>query len=139
MNSLVTRNFLNSPLSLIDSVWNDMDDFMPRQSYQTGLDISEDEGHIYVEAAVPGVDPKEIELTYDKGILWIKAEAKNEEKKGRKVYKMAQRSFQYSVGVPGEIDESHDPEATYRNGLMLIKFAKAKKAQPKRIQLKAEN
>jgi HSP20 family protein len=124
MNSLVTRNFLNSPLSLIDSVWNDMDDFMPRQSYQTGLDISEDEGHIYVEAAVPGVDPKEIELTYDKGILWIKAEAKNEEKKGRKVYKM---------------DESHDPEATYRNGLMLIKFAKAKKAQPKRIQLKAEN
>jgi HSP20 family protein len=134
MNSLVTRNFLNSPLSLIDSFWNDMDDLMPRQSYQAGLDITEDEGHVYVEAAVPGVDPKDIELTYDKGILWIKAEARNEEKKGRKVYKMAQKSFQYSVGVPGEIDESHEPEATYRNGLMVIK-----KAQPKRIQLKAEN
>lgn len=142
MKSIVPQTLFNnpvSPMNFFDSFWNDIDNMVLRPTYPTGLEITEDEKHIYVEAAVPGVDPKDIELTFDKGVLWIKAEGKTEEKKGRMVHKMANRSFQYSVTVPGEIDTTIEPQATYKNGLMIVTFTKTKQAQPKRIRLQAVN
>ena len=44
----------------------------------SGLSVSEDENHVFVEAALPGLKADEIEMTFDKGILWIKAEKKEE-------------------------------------------------------------
>jgi len=133
MNGIIPRSFFSSPF--VGDGWSD-EELMPFSS-GNGLSITEDEKKVYVEAAVPGVDPKEIELTYDKGILWIKAETKEEENdKKRKVYSQSQRSFSYRVSVPGDIDLNVEPEATYRNGIMTVAFAKTPQAQPKKIQLK---
>jgi len=105
----------------------------------SNLSISEDEQHVFVEAALPGLKPEDIEVTFEKGVLWIKGEAKEEtENKKRKYYRKASRSFSYRVQVPGQIDEKKDPEATYKDGIMKIAFMKTPQPEPKKIQVKAK-
>lgn len=101
----------------------------------SGLSISEDEENIYVEAALPGIKKEEIEITLDKGIVWIKGERKEEETK-KKYYKKASKHYSYRVSLPVEIDEKKEAEATYENGVMTIIFPKKKGYEPKKIRIK---
>lgn len=116
-------------------IWDDQDD-LTTMTTSNSMSISEDEGHIYVEVAVPGVDPNDIEITVDKGILWVKGEVK-EEKHEKKYYRKAVSSFSYRVAVPGEIDMSVEPTAQAKHGIMQITFTKSKASLPKRIAVKA--
>ncbi len=115
-----------------DELWENEEVTSP-----SNLSISEDEKNVYVEAALAGVSPEHVEITFDKGILWIKAERKEErEEKEKKYYRKATRSYSYRVAVPGNIDESKEPEATFKEGIMTVKFPKTAQAQPKKIQIK---
>lgn len=91
----------------------------------SGVSISEDEKHVYVEAAVPGICPEEIEMTYDKGMLMIKAEKKEESSdKNKKFYRKAYQKFFYNVVVPGNVDEAKSPEASCKDGILKVSFMK---------------
>lgn len=128
------------PLWRIPSIWEDDDEnWMSNFSSNTGVSISEDEGNVYVSAAVPGVDEKDIDITFDKGMLWIKGETKEEETdKKRKFYRRSANSFSYRVSVPGDIDMNTDPEADYKNGVMTVTFKKSPQSQPKKITVKTK-
>ncbi|MCL5666705.1 MAG: Hsp20/alpha crystallin family protein [Patescibacteria group bacterium] len=113
----------------------DWTSFLP----SSGLTVSEDDDHVYVEAAVPGLDPDKVEITFDKGVLWIRGNQEAEEKDAnKKYYRKASSSFSYRVAVPGEIDESKEPEAYSKNGVMKVVFNKKPQTQPKKINVKKE-
>lgn len=136
---LVPNRFLSFPHIQLPSIWNDDDDWLTAPSAPSGLSVSEDDKKIYVDAALPGIDPKQIEMTFQDGYLWIRGETKEEDKdKNRKYYRQATKSFSYRVAVPGDIDSSIEPTASYRHGIMTIAFMKSPKAQPKKIQVKLE-
>ena len=78
---------------------------LPTTGNINGLSVSEDEQNIYISAAVPGVNPKDIDISLNKGVIWIKGESKEEEK-GKKFYRKATNAFSYRVTVPGEIDQN---------------------------------
>lgn len=135
---LIPRNFL-------ENFWDFDDDllslFDSRQitGISSGLSVSEDDKHVYVEAAVPGVEPDKIEVSYDKGVLWIRGQQEQEkEDKNRKYYRKASSSFSYRMVVPGNIDETKDPQATYKNGVMKVTFDKIPESQPKKITVKVQ-
>jgi len=131
---LVPNNFFSFPSFRIPSLWNEEDDFFPTQTGLNGLSISEDEQNVYIEASLPGIDPKNIEVTYQDGYLWVRGEISDEEKdKNRKYYRHASKSFSYRVAVPGDVNESADPKATYKHGVMTVSFPKSPKSQPKKI------
>ena len=118
--------------------WLDEEDwtsFLP----SSGLTVSEDDKNVYVEAAVPGLDPDKVEVTFDKGVLWIRGnqEAENKDEK-KKYYRKASSSFSYRVAIPGNIDETKEPAASCKNGIMRVTFAKKPEVQPKRISVKKE-
>lgn len=101
------------------------------------LSISEDKTHVYIEAAVPGMKMDDIELTYHKGVLEIHAEKKEESKdKEKKFYRKAMQEFSYRVYIPGQVDESKEPQATYQDGIMKITFDKMPQEAPKKIKIK---
>lgn len=132
---LVPNRLLSFPT--MSSLWNDDDEWLNAPSTPSGLSVAEDEENIYVEAAVPGINPDDVDITFHDGYLWIRGEAKEEEKdKKRKYYRQAARSFSYRVAIPGDLDTSKEPEATYQNGVMTVAFAKSPKTQPKKIQVK---
>lgn len=136
MNTLIPKRLLMSPWfdNESDAWWND--DLITSNN-NGGLSISEDEKNVYVEAAVPGVEPKDVEITFDKGMLSIRAETSEKEEK-KKMIRQSRRSFMYQVAVPREIDYGVEPEAKCKNGMMTISFAKSPKTQPKKITVKAE-
>ncbi len=112
-------------------------DSTPEKSSDSNISISEDKEHVYVEAQLPGLKTEDIEVTLDKGVLWIRGEKKEEEKdKNRKYYCRSSHSFSYRLGIPGEIDETVDPPAKFENGIMEITFSKAKKEGPKKITIR---
>lgn len=130
---IITRNN-NFPFSRFP-FWTDEEDWTPTTT-ASGLAVSEDDKKVYIEAAVPGIDPKDIEVTVDKGVVWIKGESKQEESQ-KKYYRRASSSFSYRVAIPGEIDPNIEPEATCKNGVMTVAFTKAEKVQPKKIAVKS--
>lgn len=118
--------------------WLDEDDwssFLP----SSGLTVSEDENSVYVEAAIPGLDPDKVEVTFDKGVLWIRGNQQQEDQDDKKkFYRKASSAFSYRVAVPGDIDTSKEPEASCKNGIMKVTFAKMPEIQPKKISVKRE-
>lgn len=120
--------------------WQDWEDDVIPSSGVNNLSISEDEKNVYIEAAIPGIDPQDVEMTFDKGMLWIKAESKKEEKdKNKKFYRKATSSFSYRVAVPGDIDPNVEPDASVEHGIVKVTFAKSPKSQPKKISVKTSS
>jgi HSP20 family protein len=119
----------------LSSFFDDDEQYMVSTN-PSGLSLSEDDTHIYVEAALPGVDPKDVEMTFHKGVLRITGTANREEKKDRKNYRSMTSEFSYSVAVPGEIDQNSEPEATTKHGVMTVTFKKSQAAQPKKISIR---
>lgn len=131
---IIPGSFMSFPR--IPSVFSDDDDWITSAA-PSGVSISEDDTHVYISAHLPGVDEKDADITFDKGMLWIKGEGKEEETdKKKKFYRKATSSFSYRVAVPGDIDLSVDPEAKYKHGVMTVTFAKSPKSQPKKIAVK---
>lgn len=123
------------PFSLFENV--DDDWALHEFSSPTGLSVSEDDHHVYVEAALPGIKTDEIDMFFDKGVLWIKAEKKEEsEDKKKKFYRKAMSSFSYRIAVPGDIDESKNPDAVCKHGVLKVTFFKTKKGSSKKIPIK---
>jgi len=137
VTDITPSSFWNFPRLRLPSIWEDEDDWTPMSSMPGGISISEDEKNIYVETALPGIKPEEVEVTFDKGVVWIKGESK-EEDKTKKYYRKAANSFSYRVTVPGDVDSSIEPDATVKNGVMKVIFAKSPKSQPKKIPVKTK-
>lgn len=137
-----TQNLLSrfkKSTSFLPYLWDDflseLDDLGPDQG--KGLTISEDKNHVFVEAAMPGLELNDIDVTFEKGILWIKGDKKEEEEdKEKKFYRKASSSFSYRLALPGQIDETKEPQATYKDGIMKVSFSKAHQSQIKKINVK---
>ena len=114
---------------------DDFSSFLP----SSGLTVSEDEKNVFIEAAVPGIDPHNVEVTFDKGVLWIRGnEAQKESDGEKKFYRRASSSFSYRVAVPGNVDESTEPDAVCKNGIMRITFTKMPETAPKKLNVRIE-
>lgn len=135
MVNLIPRDLLNWPR--LSPVWDEDEDFWSLASTPSGLTVSEDEKSVYIEAQVPGVDADKVDVTYEKGILWIRGQ-QEEEEKNKKYYRKAASQFSYRVAVPGDVDESKEPEAICKNGVMRVVFSKKPEVQPKKITVKRE-
>lgn len=132
---ITPRSFWRFPT--LSNFWEDEDDWGLMTNWPSGISISEDDKNVYIEAAVPGVDPKDIDVTFDKGVVWIKGEGKQEEK-DKKYYRRAASSFSYRVAIPGDVDASSEPMAAVKNGVMKVTFAKSPEKQPKKISVREE-
>lgn len=136
MNGLIPRDYWMLPTKRIQSILDEFDDdlALPLADSASGLSVSEDDTNVYVEAAIPGVDPDDVEVTLNQGTLWIRGEAQKEEQdKKRKFYRRAVQSFSYRVAVPGDIDPAMEIQAEAENGVLRLIIPKAASSQPQKI------
>lgn len=100
------------------------------------LTVYEENDKVVVEAALPGLSSKDIDITYQKGTLLIRGnKTESEEDKKRKYYRKATQMFTYRVAVPGNISEEQEPKAEFKDGMMKVIFQKQKKEEPKKIPI----
>lgn len=135
----MAQRYLPQTLRFLSPFFDDEDEGMfPKMPFskESGLSISEDDTHVHIEAAVPGLSVDDVEVTFENGVLWIKGEKKEEETdKKKKYYKKAMTSFAYHIAVPGQIDTSREPEAVLEDGMMKINFLKVAKETPKKLKI----
>lgn len=101
------------------------------------VNLSEDEGHIYADALVPGVDPKQTDLTVLRNTLTISGERKPfVDQQGQIVHRseLGSGKFSRTLELPAEID-AEKISAEYRDGILRIALAKAEHAKPRKIAI----
>ncbi len=101
------------------------------------VNLSEDEGHIYVEALAPGVDPKSLDLSVVQGTLTIKGEKPGLAQVSAEAYHRNERAagrFNRTIELPAEVDAAK-VSAEYRNGLLLVTLPKSEAAKPRQIAI----
>jgi len=99
----------------------------------------EDEGERFVlRADVPGVEPADIDVTTDKGVLTIRGERKrdagHEARAGWRHGERVHGGFQRSFSLPESADAERI-EASVRNGVLEVTIAKKSAVLPKRIEV----
>jgi HSP20 family protein len=102
------------------------------------VNFSEDESHLYVDMLVPGVDPKETDLSVLRNTLTISGERKPfAEQKGQVVHRseLGSGKFSRTVELPVDIDPNK-VNAACKDGIMSITLGKAEHARPKKIDIK---
>ena len=71
------------------------------------VDIKEEQSRFIVYADIPGVEPKDIEITMDNGVLTIRGERRNESTEEREGFKRIERmrgSFYRRFALPDTAD-----------------------------------
>ncbi len=101
------------------------------------LDVTESSESVTVTAELPGLDPKEVDISIERNMLTIKSEKKTEntEKDKNERILRTERSygaFQRSITLPAAVD-SNKAKAEFKDGVLSITLPKDPKAQPKRI------
>lgn len=105
------------------------------------VNLSEDEGQVYVDALVPGVDPKEVDLTVLRNTITIRGERKPlGEQNGQIVHRteIGSGKFSRTLELPADIDPNK-VSAECRGGIMRITLAKAEHAKPRKIEIGLSN
>ena len=90
-------------------------------------------------ADLPGVDPKNIEITMEQGVLTIKGERASDKEESHEGYKRVERvrgTFYRRFSLPDSADAEHI-EANGKNGVLEIVLPKLEKVQPRKITVKS--
>ena len=116
--------------------------------WRPAVDIHEDENAYLIDAEVPGVDPKDIEVTLEKGVLTLKGERRyehekkaedaNQQERGGDQTRYIERSYGRFVrrfSLPDTADED-SVEARAENGVLKLTIPKKPQSQPRRIEVK---
>ena len=101
------------------------------------LDVVEDEGKITIKAAVPGINPDELEVTIENNVLSIKGEHKTEEvSETAKVFRRENTygSFSRSIRLSPQLNQEA-VEASFKNGFVTITIPKVDEEKPKSLRI----
>jgi len=101
------------------------------------INLREDAGSVYVEALLPGVDAKDLEMTVLKNTLTLAGERKNGlEKVAWHRRERGVGRFLRTIDIPVDINVE-GVKADYRDGVLTVTLPKAETARPKKIEIKA--
>jgi HSP20 family protein len=98
------------------------------------------EGGTYViQCALPGVDPKDVEVSWMDNVLTVKGERKADHDTAGQDYfvrEVAYGAFQRNFALPEGVDASQ-VEAKYAKGMLEVRVPAPRAATPRTIEVKA--
>jgi HSP20 family protein len=102
------------------------------------LNVSQDNDHLYVNAELPGIEVKDIEINVDAETLQIKGERKLEEAEKNVRYHRQERGsgiFNRTIQLPFPVN-TEKVSAEINLGVLTITLPKADEAKPRKINVK---
>lgn len=106
-------------------------------NWTPAVDIKEEDQRFVLQADIPGVDPKEIDVTMDNGVLTIKGERRHESEEEANGYKRVERSygsFYRRFSLPDSAD-AEGITAKGKDGVLEVVIPKLEKVQPRKISV----
>ena len=104
------------------------------------VDIKEEQDRFVIHADLPGVNPEDIDVSMENGVLTIKGEKNTEAKTEKENYKRVERiygSFYRRFSLPDTAD-NEAISAKCKNGVLDIVIPKREAVKPKKISVNIE-
>lgn len=99
------------------------------------LDVLENDDAYLVKATIPGIDPNDLDITYNNETLTIQGEMKHEEEKEGERYHLQERfygKFYRQMRLPSAVD-ANGIQANYEHGVLTLTLPKSEAVKPKKI------
>ena len=115
---------------------------LPAESlgWTPACDVFEDDNEVVIRAALAGVEPKDVEIRVENGVLTMKGERKIEKEEQKENYhrvEMAYGSFTRTFALPTAVDPEK-VHAESKQGVLSIHLPKKSEAKPRSIQVKVQ-
>jgi len=130
------------PWSLLNRLRRELDqtvDPAAQASWTPAVDIHEEPKQFVVRADLPGVSPKDIEITAEKGVLALRGSRNFEQKSDDGHYSRIERvsgKFVRSFTLPENV-ATDQINAKFKDGVLELTIPKIAKAEPRRIEVQA--
>ena len=118
-----------------------MSDQGTARPWSPAVDILETENELVLNADLPGVELKDVDIHLENGTLTLKGERKFEKEEKNKGFHRMERSYGSFVRyftVPDTVDTEH-VRAEYHNGVLTVTLPKKEIAKPKAIKVQVSN
>lgn len=149
MNRLITRrSYPTSPFASLLNLSRDFDRILetpwsalPRDGFQgeflPAMELREDSDSITVSLELPGVDKKDVSITFQDNVLTVSGERKQEREVKENEVLRSERSYgrferQVGLGQPVVADQV---KADYKDGVLRITLPKAAEAKARTIDI----
>lgn len=133
---------LRDLVRLQDEMSRVFDDRLYRSTESVGwspaCDVYEDEEGVTLRFELAGVDPKDVDVRFENGVLTVRGERKLEQAEKKDNYHRIERSygtFTRSFTLPGTVD-ADKIRAETKNGVLSIHLPTRPEAKPRAIQVK---
>lgn len=127
-------SYLREPLSSLDlSSWGS-------GKWSPAVDVGETDNEITVRAELPGIDPKDLDISVVGNKLIIRGEKKETTETDEKGFHQCETrygSFHRSIPLPDGVD-TENVDAQYANGVLTLRMPKTPQAATKRIEVKVK-
>jgi HSP20 family protein len=111
--------------------WGEENVIVPR------ADAWENEEQVTIELSLPGVDPQDVDITFEQDTLTIQGTFQPlDDNKQWILRERPHGAFRrrFTLQVPVDVNKV---EANYRNGLLILMLPKAEESKPRKIEVKA--
>ncbi|HEV2387610.1 MAG TPA: Hsp20/alpha crystallin family protein [Candidatus Acidoferrales bacterium] len=101
------------------------------------VDIRETEEELVLEADLPGIEEKDLDIRVEGNMLTIRGERKFEKKESEESYLRVERSygsFTRSFSLPQTV-KTESIKASYHDGVLTIRLPKREEAKPKQVKV----
>lgn len=108
------------------------------KSFVPAMDVYETDNAVVVKTPLAGINPEDVEVSVQKGVLTIKGESKKEHEIDEKNYyrkEIRSGSFYREVALPAQVKED-EVNAEFENGMLKITCPKAPAAMAKKVDVK---
>lgn len=107
------------------------------EEWAPAVDVQEFADHYVIEADVPGMNPEELEVTLENGVLSIRGERRHEsqsEHKGIHHVERSYGSFARRFSLP-EAAADDDVQARVDKGVLKLQIRKREESRPRKISI----
>lgn len=137
-----TRGDVSNPLrrllSLADWPFDELpDESLFDQAWAPAVDLKENREAYIVQADLPGVDPDDIEVTMENGVLTVRGQREEERREeGENLHRVERFSgrFERRFSLPDAADDG--VEARMSKGVLEIRVPKSDRAVARKIEIK---
>ena len=108
--------------------------------WEPAVELFETDNEVVFRGEMPGIDPKNLDVSVTEDTMTIKGETRAEEQQqGRNYYRRELRygSFQRALPLPSPV-QGDQAKATYKDGILEIRIPKAERAKAKSIKVEVE-
>jgi HSP20 family protein len=125
---------------LLSRFWQSTAEPFGLAEWSPPLDMAETDDAVVVNVEIPGIDPKDLDISVAGDVLTIRGEKRDEkETKGHNYHRVERRygAFTRSLTLPAPVD-AQAVEAKARAGVLEIRLPKQAGARPRRVEIKGE-